>query len=224
MASITKIGSSWRVLIRRREHKPLCKTFRNKAQAEVWARQREADIVRFAMATTMRRGEIIQLRWDDLDAAKRLILVRDRDDPRKKQGNDQWVPLLGDAWELVQRQPKEGERIFPVHAQALSKVFKAACDGLGIPDLHFHDLRHEGTSRLFEQGYEIQQVSLATSRKNWSHLRRYSSLKPEDLHRLKDPGKLDDEAAPDRGSQNFLRLYGSWFTGLEEMPAHAPYC
>lgn len=62
------------------------------------------------MATAMLRGEIVQLRWDDIDAAKRLILVRDRKDPRKKQGNDQWVPLLGDAWELVQRQPKDGER------------------------------------------------------------------------------------------------------------------
>ncbi len=46
-----------------------------------------------------------------------------------------------------------GERIFPEHTQALSKVFKVACDGLGISDLHLHSLRHEGTLRLFKPGY-----------------------------------------------------------------------
>lgn len=73
---------------------------------------------------------------------------------------------------MVLRQPKGDERIFPVHEQTLSKYFKEACDALGIPDLHFHDLRHEGTSRLFEQGYEIQQVSLVNGHKDWRHLRR----------------------------------------------------
>lgn len=146
-------------------------------------KQPYADVVRFGIATAMRRGEIVKLQWADIDEAKRLVLVRDRKDPRKKTGNDQWVPLLGDAWDIIQSQPKDDERIFPIHEQTLSKYFKNACDELGIPDLHFHDLRHEGTSRLFEQGYEIQQVSLVTGHKDWRHLRRYTNLKPEDLHR-----------------------------------------
>ena len=54
---------------------------------------------------------------------------------------------------------------------------------MSIPDLHFHDLRHEGTSRLFEQGYEVQQVALVTGHKDWRHLKRYTNLRPEDLHR-----------------------------------------
>jgi integrase len=144
-----------------------------------------AEVVRFAVVSAMRRGEIAQLRWADVDEAKRLVLVRDRKDPRKKAGNDQWVPLLGDAWDIVQRQPRSDAepRIFPVHEQTMSKYFKAACDALGVPDLHFHDLRHEGTSRLFEDGYLIQQVALVTGHKDWRHLRRYTNLRPEDLHR-----------------------------------------
>lgn len=145
--------------------------------------QRYADVVRFAVWTAMRRGEITRLSWSDLDEAKRLVLIRDRKHPRKKLGNHEWVPLLGDAWDLVQRQAKDDARIFPVHEQTLSKYFKAACDALGIPDLHFHDLRHEGTSRLFEQGYAIEQVALVTGHKDWRHLKRYTNLKPEDLHR-----------------------------------------
>lgn len=144
-----------------------------------------AEAVRFAVATAMRRGEITRLTWSDVDEAKRLVLVRDRKDPRRKAGNDQWVPLLGEAWEILQRQPRAAEepRIFPVHEQTLSKYFKAACDACGVPDLHFHDLRHEGTSRLFEEGYQIQQVALVTGHKDWRHLRRYTNLKPEDLHK-----------------------------------------
>jgi integrase len=143
-----------------------------------------ADVVRFAVATAMRRGEIARLMWADVDEAKRLIMVRDRKDPRKKVGNDQWVPLLGEAWTVLQRQAKVDcdDRIFPIGESTVSKYFTQACRELSIPDLHFHDLRHEGTSRLFEEGYEIQQVALVTGHKDWRHLRRYTNLKPEDLH------------------------------------------
>lgn len=149
--------------------------------------QRYADAVEIAVRTAMRRGEVCAIKWPDLNVDKRLICIRDRKHPRKKKGNDEWVPLLGGAWDIVSRQPTSAdetdERIFPIHPQTLSKYFKKACDELGIPDLHFHDLRHEGTSQLFEQGYEIQQVALVTGHKDWRNLKRYTNLKPEDLHR-----------------------------------------
>jgi integrase len=91
------------------------------------------------------------------------------------------VPLLGDAWGILQRQPR-GERVFPLEAGTLSKYFTEACRALAIPDLHFHDLRHEGASQLFEEGYAIEQVALVTGHKKWENLRRYTQLKPEDLH------------------------------------------
>ena len=156
-----------------------------------------ADVVGFAVATAMRRGEIVRLQWDGLNAKKKLALVKDRKDPRKKVGNDQWVPLLNGSWELIQAQPKvEGEpRIFPVHEQTLSKYFKEACVALAIPDLHFHDLRHEGISRLFEQGFDIPRVALVSGHKSWNNLRRYAQLRPEDLHR--GPGGPAVDADPD---------------------------
>lgn len=144
--------------------------------------ERYADAVLFAVATAMRRGELCALRWDDVDEAKRLALIRDRKDPRNKAGNDQWVPLLGDAWTILQRQPRTGERVFPLEAGTLSKYFTEACRVLSIPDLHLHDMRHEGASKLFEEGYAIEQVALVTGHKKWENLRRYTQLKPEDLH------------------------------------------
>ncbi|MBL4821255.1 MAG: tyrosine-type recombinase/integrase, partial [Gammaproteobacteria bacterium] len=55
---------------------------------------------------------------------------------------------------------------------------------LDIEDLHFHDLRHEATSRLFEAGLTIERVALVTGHKDWKMLRRYTHLKPEDLHKF----------------------------------------
>lgn len=141
-----------------------------------------ADAVRFAVMTAMRRGEIVRLEWCGLDNEKKLVLIKNRKDPRKKAGNDQWVPLMNGAWELVQAQPNADARIFPIHEQTLSKYFKDACNALSIPDLHFHDLRHEGISRLFEQGFDIPRVALVSGHKSWNNLRRYAQLKPEDLH------------------------------------------
>lgn len=141
-----------------------------------------ADVVRFAVLTAMRRGEIVRLAWADLDHDKKMVLIRDRKDPRQKAGNDQWVPLLGDAWALALRQPQAGELIWPVHPQTLSKYFLECCRALSIPDLHFHDLRHEGISALFEAGFDIPQVAIVSGHKDWRHLRRYTQIKPESLH------------------------------------------
>lgn len=142
------------------------------------------DFVEAAAITALRRGELSNLRWADLDIDKRMVLVRDRKDPRKKAGNDQLVPLLGKSFEIFLRQDKSSELIFNVNERTMSKYFKEACDTLGIVDLHFHDLRHEGISRMFEDGLEIQHVSLVSGHRSWQHLKRYTNLNPEKLHKV----------------------------------------
>ena len=143
-----------------------------------------ASAVLWAVETAMRQGEIARIRWADVDRGRRLVLVRDRKDPREKSGNDQWVPLLPGAWALLEQQHQgEDPRIFPIGGSSISKAFTAACRELSIPDLHFHDLRHEAISRLFEAGYRIEQVALVSGHRTWAHLRRYTNLRPEDVHR-----------------------------------------
>lgn len=142
-----------------------------------------SDLMEFAIASCMRLGEICRIRWDDIDVTDKTIVIRDRKDPRKKQGNHQTVPLLGDAWDIVQRQPQTDERIFPYRMETVSILWLRSTRALNIHDLRFHDLRHEGISRLFEQGYQIQEVALVSGHKRWDHLRRYTQLKAGDLHR-----------------------------------------
>lgn len=146
-----------------------------------------ADVWLFAIASGMRLSEICSIRWDDLDG--RIILVRDRKDPRRKQGNDQRVPLLRigdrDPLPIIERQPRTPDpRIFPYNPHSVSNLITRAVRALGIHDLHAHDCRHEFASYAFEHGYSIEQVALCTGHKDWASLRRYTNLHPENLVRL----------------------------------------
>lgn len=140
------------------------------------------DATIFAGITAMRRSEVIRIVMEDVDHQKKGVWIRDRKHPRKKLGNDEFIPLLNGAYELALAQKIESGRIFPIHEQTWSKKFTEACKTLSIPDLHLHDLRHEGVSRMFEQGFTLPEVALVSGHKDWKNLRRYTNLKPESLH------------------------------------------
>lgn len=143
------------------------------AQTTSQTKVRMPDLIRLSAVIGLRRGEGTRILWSDLDAERRLILVRDRKDPRKKSGNDQWIPLIGDALEIIRRQPRDSDRIFPLHPQTVSKAFTEACRALSIPDLHFHDLRHEAASALDEAGWSVHEIKAVTGHKMDAHLDRY---------------------------------------------------
>lgn len=150
-----------------------------------------ARIVRFALATAMRQDEICRARWEDYDPGTRKLFIRDRKDPRRKTGNHQRIPLLSisgyDPCTLIEEQRKivsSRGRIFPYYGRSVGAAFRRVCRTLQIEDLHFHDLRHEATNRLFEAGFTIEQVALVTGHKDWKMLRRYTHPRPENLHAI----------------------------------------
>jgi len=155
----------------------------NKRNTEV----RMGDVLQFCLASAMRISEVCRLEWADLDAKARTVLVRDRKHPSDKWGNDQRVPLLDatgfDAFAIVKRQPRSARQIFPFNAKTIGTYFTRAVTELQMGDLHLHDLRHEGISRLFAAGYRIEQVALVSGHRDWAMLRRYTHVKAEDLHR-----------------------------------------
>jgi len=141
------------------------------------------DLVDFAVASGWRLGEICRVTRSDHNTRAKTIVIRDRKDPREKIGNDQEVPVFPDMLKIIKRQPKIDDRIFPYNESSISSAFTRACKKLGIIDLHFHDLRHEGISQLFENDYAIQEVALCSGHKDWKMLARYTQLKAKDLHR-----------------------------------------
>ena len=72
-------------------------------------------------------------------------------------------------------------QVFPVSITALRGLWIRACRRAGIKDLHFHDLRHEATSRLFEKGLNPVEVATITGHKDTRMLMRYTHLRAGDL-------------------------------------------
>lgn len=146
-------------------------------------------LYRYALALPRRVSELCRLRWSDIDTRARAIKIRDVKHPIHKTGNDQVVPLLGEAWTLLDQIPRADERIFPHLPESVCAAFERsrnliADTGMpGIRDLRFHDLRHTGITRLFAQGLQVQQVIVVSGHSSWGQLKRYTHITPEDVHR-----------------------------------------
>jgi integrase len=132
-------------------------------------------IVAFALFSTRRQEEITLLRWEDLDGDR--ILVRNMKHPGDKKGNNVYCELPAEALAIVHSMPRTNGRIFPYSTDAISAGFTRACQFLGIEDLRFHDLRHEGISRLFEMGRTIPQAAAVSGHRSWTSLKRYTHIR-----------------------------------------------
>ncbi|RQW71363.1 site-specific integrase [Halomonas sp. YLB-10] len=144
-------------------------------------RIRYHDLIRFAIESAMRLDEICSLRWEDVDLEAGTVIIRLRKHPTQKR--DQEVPLMGESQSIIEAQARIDDRVFPYGSESVSNGFRRICRHLDIEDLHFHDLRHEGISRLFERGYQIQEVAMVSGHRDWGSLRRYVNLKAGDLAR-----------------------------------------
>jgi integrase len=100
-------------------------------------------IIRFAVATAMRQEEICHVVWSDFDArnkmllSNKMLLIRDRKDPRRKNGNNQRIPLLDisgyDASAIIEEQRSfvtSGGRIFPYNGRSVGTAFRRQCRDL----------------------------------------------------------------------------------------------
>lgn len=158
-------------------------------------------IYHFALACPRRLGELGKMRWADINAKRRTILLRQVKHPKKKEYYDQVVPLLEPAWNLLETIPKLDARIFPHNMESVSSAFERVRDRIaetGLPsikDLRFHDLRHTGISMLFWHGLKIEEVAVVSGHTSWNTLKRYTHIRSEDLHRrfeaLKTPPKIE---------------------------------
>lgn len=134
-------------------------------------------LIPFAIFSTRRQEEITRMMGVDLDKTNLEIIVRDMKNPGEKIGNDVRTALTPEALQLIELQPATPGKIWPHNAESVSTSFSRACVFLGIEDLHFHDLRHEGISRLFELGWNIPRVAGVSGHRSWKSLQRYTHIR-----------------------------------------------
>ena len=133
-------------------------------------------LILFAIFSTRRQEEICRVTGADLDRDQLQLVVRDMKNPGEKIGNDVRTTLTPEALRLIDTQPATTGRIWPYNSESVSTSFTRACAMLEIEDLHFHDLRHEGISRLFELGWSIPQVAAVSGHRSWQSLKRYTHI------------------------------------------------
>ncbi|WP_193174912.1 integrase [Oricola nitratireducens] len=128
-------------------------------------------VIIFAIETGMRRGEILDLKWDQVDLRRRCVTILE-----SKNGYSRTIPLTPTAVALLHScrgGPGGNEKVFPVTANALKMAWGRMLVGTGINDLHFHDLRHEAISRFFEIGLTVPEVASISGHRNSAMLSRY---------------------------------------------------
>lgn len=104
--------------------------------------------LQISVETAMRQGELLALRWEDVNLDKRVAFLR-----MTKNGEARAVPLTSRAVALLEALPRSIDgRVLPLEKQGLHAVFKTACKRANISDFHWHDLRHESISRFAERG------------------------------------------------------------------------
>lgn len=140
-----------------------------------------SSILRFALATAMRRGELLSLLWTNVNLEARVVLL-----PITKNGEARLVPLSNEAIAVLKKQKSStiqsiAGRVFEVSPKSLDGAWRRACGKAGISGLRFHDLRHEAISRLFEGGLNMMEVSTISGHKTLQMLKRYTHLRAEEL-------------------------------------------
>ncbi len=122
-----------------------------------------------AVETAMRRGELVALRWSDIDLHKKTARLRDT-----KNGHPRTVPLSESCIALLSPINGQGEGPIPASANALRLAWEGLRRRVDINDLRFHDLRHEAVSRLFEQGLPLHQIAYISGHRDIRMLMRYA--------------------------------------------------
>lgn len=163
-------------------------TGRPKVSTNQWVRP----IVIIAIETAMRRGEILSLRWEHIDLAKRVAHL-----PMTKNGTSRDVPLSLRAVQTLHNLPRSIDgRVFPISANAfklsyqrgLKRARRRYLEDATTPDLNmfadlrFHDLRHEATSRL-ANNFEAHELAKVTGHKDLKMLLTYFHPRAEELAR-----------------------------------------
>ena len=126
----------------------------------------------------MRQGELLKLEWEHINLRNRIAHL-----PETKNGSKRDVPLSIKARDaLIRLGVKSKGRVFSYTSNGFKSAWRIMMIRLGIQDLHFHDLRHEACSRLFELGtLDVMEIAAISGHKSLAMLKRYTHLKASRL-------------------------------------------
>lgn len=133
--------------------------------------------VQLALATAMRRGELLSLRWEHVNLQSRTAFL-----PDTKNGESRTVPLSTTAVQVLAELPRHTSGVvIPVKFCTLDAAFKRARKRAGLDDVRFHDLRRTAITRMAEKLPNVIELAAVSGHKSLMVLKRYYHPKPQDL-------------------------------------------
>ncbi|MGP0058184.1 MAG: tyrosine-type recombinase/integrase [Beijerinckiaceae bacterium] len=155
-------------------------------------------LIRFAVTTTLRRGRLLSCQLSDIrdiGGGKRAIAFpRSTAERNKRTGvipvTSELQAIISEACALRGLDPRSNadEKVFCVSASQLVSWWDRLLNACAITDLHWHDLRHEGTSRLFERGLSTAEVMSITGHSTQEMVDRYSHYSAALVHNKLERG------------------------------------
>jgi len=127
--------------------------------------------IRLAIQTCMRRGELLNNNKKIKKVKGGYLLTLIEHKTYKKVG-ERVIPISKKSKKLF-------DKVTHIKTETFKTEWRRLLDTAKIKNLRFHDLRHEGISRLFEKEWTIQEVALISGHRSWSSLKRYTNLKEE---------------------------------------------
>lgn len=135
-----------------------------------------------SLTTGARQQEIMELRWPQIDLARRIISLE-----KTKNGERRALPLVGEAHALLKARAKvrsiTDDRLFPPTARArkatcldLRQPWEKALKEANIEDFHWHDLRHTAASAMAMAGVSLVEIAKVLGHRTMQMVARYSHL------------------------------------------------
>lgn len=136
-------------------------------------------IVIIALNTGMRRGEILNLKWRDINLRDKNILIHD-----SKSHSSRIIPMNETVVQALKSITKDGEYIFTWDGNKIGDIkraFKNTLNRAGIEDFRFHDLRHTFAPHLAMSGYNLKTIQELLEHKDIKMTFRYAHLSQSNL-------------------------------------------
>ena len=150
-------------------------------------REHIRDLIITALDTAMRKGELLKLRWKDVNFPMRVITVTAMNSKTSKAREIGMTPRVYETFQrLWEQSPKdENERVFGIKND-FKNGFNNACDDANIKDLRFHDLRHTAITRMVNAGLPPMEIMKVSGHTQWTTFARYVNPNTQTVKKIAD--------------------------------------
>ena len=144
------------------------------------------DLITFLILSGCRKGEALNLKWDDVDLQNDVIAIKGT-----KTKYDRYIPISKPLKVLLSGIEKKQDCLYVFNKNGaklgdFKKSFHTACKNAGFKDMHIHDLRHVFASKMVKDGVSLYITGELLGHRTTQMTKRYSHLVPSTLRKAVD--------------------------------------